>query len=480
MKAETALPSGSEILVLEDDLRLRRRLVAHLKSNGCETAEAASLAEARRQLASGHFDFMVADINLPDGDLFELLREGLVPDTTALVVMTAFGGVDIAVEAMRLGAGDYLSKPFEPDELVLAFLRCRRERHSQRREESLRRHNAPSPQDGDLLFGASLAPLASRLEALFAAEKRLVRGLPPVLIEGETGTGKTVLARWIHARGPRADKPFVPVNCAALPDTLAESELFGHERGAFTDAKQGRVGLLEAADGGTLFLDEVGSLSPAAQAKILTAVEESRIRRLGGTREIAIDARIIAASNQPLSRLCAEGRFREDLLHRLNLLHFTLPPLRERGSDILALARHLLAQTARRHHLKPPPLSPAGEQRLLSCPWRGNLRELTHEIERALIFAPPGAPLDFADLPAAPQAPHAPDLAPACLNPAWKLPAEGFNLDALVDDLVSLALRETSGNVSAAARRLGVTREFLRYRLKENEKTSPTTSEQLG
>lgn len=480
MKAETALPSGSEILVLEDDLRLRRRLVAHLKSHGCETAEAASLAEARRQLASGHFDFMVADINLPDGDLFEVLREGLVPDTTALVVMTAFGGVDIAVEAMRLGAGDYLAKPFEPDELILAFLRCRRERHSQRREESLRRHSAPSAQDGDLLFGASLAPLSARLEALFAAEKRLVRGLPPVLIEGETGTGKTVLARWIHARGPRADKPFVPVNCAALPDTLAESELFGHERGAFTDAKQGRVGLLEAADGGTLFLDEVGSLSPAAQAKILTAVEEGRIRRLGGTRELAVDVRIIAASNQPLARLCTEGRFREDLLHRLQLLHFTLPPLRERGADILALARHLIAQASRRHHLKAPLLSSEGEQHLLSCPWRGNLRELTHEIERALIFNAPGAPLDFADLPAPSPGAGGTALPHSCINPSWRLPEEGFRLDNVVSDLVAQALRETSGNVSAAARRLGVTREFLRYHLKENQKTAPLDSEEIG
>ncbi len=473
MKAETSLPAGSEILVLEDDLRLRRRLAAFLRDQGCEVSEAANLAEARRLLASAHFDFAIADLNLPDGDLFEILREGLVPETTLLVVMTAFGGIKTAVEAMRLGAGDYLSKPFEPEELPLAFLRCRQQRRTERREESLR-GEAATGAGKELLFGRSLQALSAQLQALFAAEQRLQRGLPPVLIEGETGTGKTVLARWIHAHGPRAAMPFVPVNCAALPDTLAESELFGHERGAFTDAKQARVGLLEAADGGTLFLDEVGALSPAAQAKLLVAVEEGRIRRLGGTKEIVVDVRIIAANNQPLARLVAEGRFRADLMQRLHLLLFTLPALRERGPDILELARHMLASTARRHRLPCPALSASGERRLLSHPWPGNLRELAHEIERAMIFSPPGAPLDFASL-AGPAEPMQADPAlPAWRNPSWRLPESGFILDEVVACLVKEALRETDGNLSAAARRLGVTREFLRYRLKEGGENPST------
>jgi transcriptional regulator with GAF, ATPase, and Fis domain len=280
-----------------------------------------------------------------------------------------------------------------------------------------------------------------------------------VLLEGETGTGKSVLARWLHREGPRADRPFIILNCAALPETLAESELFGHERGAFTDAKRARIGLFEAADGGTLFLDEIGSLAAATQAKVLTAIEDSTIRRLGGTREIPVDVRLITASNRMLVDLVGEGAFREDLYHRLNLLRITLPPLRERGTDILPLARHLLAKISARHRLKGLVITGEGEARLLAQAWRGNVRELAHEIERAVIFGG-GVPLDFAHL--------AGSVSPSAggwRNPAWRLPDTGFSLDATIDDLVAEALRETNNNVSAAARRLGVTREFLRYRL---------------
>jgi DNA-binding NtrC family response regulator len=281
-----------------------------------------------------------------------------------------------------------------------------------------------------------------------------------VLIEGETGTGKSVLARWLHHAGPRAARPLIPLNCAALPEALAESELFGHERGAFTDAKRGRIGLFEAADGGTLFLDEVGALALPTQAKLLTAVEDGMIRRLGGTKEIHVDVRLIAASNRPLATLVETGAFREDLYHRLNLLRIELPPLRERGGDLLALARHLLTRLALRHRLPGLRLSPAGEARLLAQPWRGNVRELAHELERAAIFGGAG-PLDFKHLG------EPTDTAGVTWkNPAWQLPAEGFSLDLAIDELIAHALRETNDNVSAAARRLGVTREFLRHRLR--------------
>ncbi|MBC7366668.1 MAG: sigma-54-dependent Fis family transcriptional regulator, partial [Undibacterium sp.] len=297
---------------------------------------------------------------------------------------------------------------------------------------------------------------------ILATERRLERDLPPVLVEGETGTGKSVLARWLHRAGPRANRPLISLNCAALPETHAQAELFGHERGAFTDAKRARLGLFEAADGGTLFLDEIASLSPGTQAKILTAIEDGRIRRLGGTKEIPIDARLIVASNRPLVGLVASGVFREDLYHRLDLLRITLPPLRERTADLLTLARHLLARIAARHRLAVPVITAAGEARLLAQPWRGNIRELAHELERAVIFGD-GQPLDFARLGGAT------DLAPAPVaawrNPAWHLPAEGFALDGVIDELVTHALAATNQNVSAAARRLGVTREFLRYRL---------------
>jgi DNA-binding NtrC family response regulator len=457
MPDESALPPGCEILLLEDDIPLRRRLGACLRALGATVSEAATLAEARRLLRDLRFEFALVDLNLPDGAALELLREDAFSENTGVVVMTAFGGVKQAVEAMRLGAGDYLAKPFEPEELPLAFARCRRTRRAARREE----HGAAEASDRTrpLVFGPALAAVRTQLETILATDRRLQNHLPPVLLEGETGTGKSVLARWLHQQGPRAGGPFLTVNCAAVPEALAESELFGHERGAFTDATRARIGLFEAADGGTLFLDEIGLLAPATQAKVLTVVEDGRLRRLGGTREMAVDTRLIAASNHPLASLVQQGVFREDLYHRLDLLRLTLPPLRERGADIGALARHLLGRIAVRHGRPDLTISPAGEARLLAQPWPGNVRELAHEIERAVIFEQ-GSDLNFAHLggPAAPPV-------RGWINPAWRLPESGFSIDTAVDDLIAEALRETGHNVSAAARRLGVTREFLRYRL---------------
>ncbi|MEO5960140.1 MAG: sigma-54 dependent transcriptional regulator [Opitutaceae bacterium] len=326
MADENAFIPGSGILVLEDDAPLRKRLAAHLRQLGADVTEAAKIAEARRLLGEARFDFALVDLHLPDGEVLELLRERAFSENTGVVVMTAFGGVRQAVEAMRFGAGDYLTKPFEVEELPLAFARCRLTRRAARREEQRTAEGAP------FFFGPSLADVRAQLDAILAADRRLERRLPPVLIEGETGTGKSVLARWLHREGPRAERPFVAVNCAALPETLAEAELFGHERGAFTDAKRARLGLFEAADGGTLFLDEIGALAPGTQAKVLTALDDGTIRRLGGTREISIDVRLITASNMPLDELVRRGAFREDLLHRLNLVRLALPPLRERGT----------------------------------------------------------------------------------------------------------------------------------------------------
>jgi DNA-binding NtrC family response regulator len=465
MVEDTALFPGCEILLLEDDAPLRKRLSAWLRQLGAEVSEAASLAEARRLLRDLRFDFALVDLHLPDGEVLDLLREGAFSENTSVVVMTAFGGVKQAVEAMRRGAGDYLTKPFELDELPLAFARCRHTGRAARRDEH---RTTGGTSDADrLFFGQSLAQVRAQLDTILATDRRLERRLPPVLIEGETGTGKSVLARWLHREGPRSGRPFIMLNCAALPDALAESELFGHERGAFTDAKRARIGLFEAADGGTLFLDEVGSLAAATQAKVLTAIEDSTIRRLGGTREFSVDVRLIAASNRALGTLVAEGGFREDLYHRLNLLRISLPPLRDRGTDILPLARHLLASISVRHRLKGLSITDAGEARLLAQPWRGNIRELAHEIERAVIFGA-GEPLDFTHLAGATTTATG-----GWRNPAWRLPETGFSLDQTVNELVAEALRETNQNVSAAARRLGVTREFLRYRLSpENQSDS--------
>ncbi len=453
--------SGSEVLLLEDDALLRKRLAAYLRSTGAEVVETTSLAEARRVTKTLSVDFALLDLHLPDGEALELLRENIFSENTGVVVMTAFGGIKQAVEAMRYGAGDYISKPFELEEVSLAFARCRQTWRSKRREEF--QSVGATASSEDIFFGQALEKIRAQLDTVLVTERRLERRLPPVLIEGETGTGKSLLARWLFREGARAEKPFITVNCAALPESLAEAELFGHERGAFTDAKKARLGLLEAADGGTLFLDEIGSLSLGTQAKLLVALEEGKIRRLGGTRELFVDVRVIAASNQPLNDLVADGRFREDLFHRLNLLRVVLPPLRERSVDLLRLSQHLLATIARRYGRKGLVISPVGEKRLLSQPWRGNVRELAHELERAVIFSPIST-LDFETLSGESESVVAP-----WRNPQWRLPESGFSLDQMVDDLIAETLRETDQNVSAAARRLGVTREFLRYRLSQQK-----------
>jgi two-component system response regulator AtoC len=459
MAADTELPAGCEVLLLEDDTVLRKRLVAHLRGLGAEVTETETIENARRALNEFHFDFALVDLHLPDGEALDLLRSGSFSENTGVVVMTAFGGIKNAVEAMRLGAGDYLSKPFEPDELPIAFLRCR-ERRSVARRDALGSTEHSRENSEDLFFGESLAPIKGQLDMILATDRRLEKGLPSILIEGETGTGKSLLARWIYRHGPRGGRPLIKVDCAALPESLAESELFGHERGSFTDAKVARIGVFEAADGGTLFLDDIATLSAAIQAKVLTAVEDRTIRRLGSTKEIRVDVRLIAASNQALAELVKAGGFREDLYHRLHLVHLELPPLRTRGADILSLARHLLIRIAKRHRLKGLYISPEGEARLMSQEWKGNARELAHEIERAMIFGP-GPRLDFERLGELPSV-----SAVGWRNPRWRLPERGFSVESVIAELINEALRESKSNVSAAARRLGVTREYLRYRLR--------------
>lgn len=300
---------------------------------------------------------------------------------------------------------------------------------------------------------------------MIEADRRLSDKLPPVLIEGETGTGKTSVARWLHANGSRSDKELVVVNCAALPEQLAESELFGHEKGAFTDAKQARIGLFEAADGGTLFLDEIASLSPGLQAKVLTAIEEGRIRKVGSSKQIEVNVRLIAASNRSLKELAEQGDFREDLYHRLNLLSFVIPPLRERGDDALRMAEHLLVNLARKYGYKDAAFSERCRRWIANYDWPGNVRELEHEIERALVLGDPRS-LEFLGMPSVSSSSEEVSGSEGgdWLNPAWELPEEGFSLERAIDRLIDLAIEECDGNVSKAARRVGVARDYIRYR----------------
>lgn len=473
---DRGLIADREILVLEDELTLRKRVAAFLERAGAEVVAVDTLAKARRALKEWTFDFALIDIQLPDGEGLELLREKAFAETTSVVIMTAEGGVARAVEAMQLGAADFLAKPFDHEELPIIFRRCQRQEQAVRLREHRQEMVKPS-QDG-LFFGPSLAGVKEQLDRILEADYRLGMALPPVLISGATGTGKSTFARWIHRHGPRAGNELVEVNCSTLPDSLAESELFGHERGAFTDANKARMGLFEAAHQGTLFLDEVPSLSPAVQAKLLMAIEDRKIRRLGGNKDLAVDVRVIAATNAELPELVAKGEFREDLYHRLNLLTLEIPPLRYRGRDVIALANHLLGDLVKRYRASIKKIPAEQERFLLAYAWPGNVRELMHELERQLVWGK-GERVDFSHLAgskppeaASPQAVGGPGQEPHSgsegdwLAPGWRFPEEGFSLDDAINRLIKLALEQEDDNVSAAARLLGVKRDFVRYRLK--------------
>lgn len=451
--------TGLSVLLLEDEVFFRKRLAAFLEREGAEVTAVATVAAARQALDGMTFEAAVIDVNLPDGRGTDLLNEKVFPPTTNVIVMTAEGGVAGAVEAVRAGASDYLVKPFDLDELPLRLSQARRTRQARRAAEFRR------GQESELVFGESLAGVREQLAKITSADRRLTGYLPPVLIEGETGTGKTAIARWIHRNGPRADEPLVELNCSALPDALAEAELFGHERGAFTDAKAARIGLMEAADGGTLFLDELPSLAAGLQAKLLTSIEDHMLRRVGASRPIPVDARIIAATNADLTALVTAGKFRDDLLHRLDLFRVRLPPLRERGNDILVLAEELLARVSRRYGIRPPAIPADGRARLLAHRWPGNVRELAHEIERAVVFGGDRG-LSFGHLGgglsgATPAGPNG-----HWMRTEFTFPESGFSMETAIDELVERAVKQADGNVSAAARLLGVSRDVVRYRLK--------------
>jgi DNA-binding NtrC family response regulator len=452
---------GKEILLLEDDTFLSKRLVAQLERAEAEVTSCTCIEEAKEVLKSLSFDFALMDLNLPDGESLELLRDQAIPSNTLVILMTAEGGIQSAVEAMRLGATDYLSKPFDVEEIPLLFLKSEKQRKNQRLgQHSLEKRRQKT---ANLYFAGSFADDLVELSKVTEVDQRLSNDLPPILIDGPTGSGKSTYARWIHDNGPRQDAPFVAINCSAIPDNLVESELFGHEKGAFTDAKNARIGLFEAADHGTLFLDEIASLSLEAQAKLLLALENKVIRRVGGTKEIKVDVRIIGAANQDLRKMIAEGSFREDLFHRLDLLRINISPLATRGKDIVGLAEHLLVSLANKYKLPLPLICAESKKLLIANPWTGNIRELIHELERSLILTEPGNALEIRTN----QSIHAISNPDDWLNENFSFPESGFDLEKELIRLIQMAIAQANGNISEAARLLGVPRDYIRYRLKK-------------
>jgi len=368
------------ILIVEDDDAARRALAELLTADGFVVREAPTLAAARELADATDVAAILLDLRLPDGDGQQLLVErgaGVVP----IVVMTAFGSGSRAIEAMRAGAYDYVQKPLDPDELSLTLRRAIDHARLARDLARAQRRGGSPPVLDERIVGTSAA-----LQRVFKLIGRVAQSDATVLISGESGTGKELVASAIHAYSARASGPFVAINCAAVPEALLESELFGHEKGAFTNALALRIGRFEAAAGGTLFLDEIGELSLAMQAKLLRAIQERTVERLGGNKSIKIDARIITASNRDLRAEVAAERFREDLYYRLGVVEIALPPLRDRLDDIPALVDHFLARASRRSGQRVA-ISEAALLELGMRPWRGNVRELENTIERAIVLS---------------------------------------------------------------------------------------------
>ncbi len=444
------------ILIIEDEATLARNIAAYLARHGYEAHTAGSAEEGLAQLDALRPDLVLLDHNLPGlGGLEALGRIRRSAPDTQVVMLTGHGSTELAVDAMKAGAADFLNKPIALGELKLVLERVGRQRRLASTVDYYRRREAELS-SLEAIVGESppMIALKQTLTRLLQSERDLVDASPPaVLITGETGTGKELVARALHYGGARAERPFVEINCGALPATLIEAELFGYERGAFTDARERKAGLLETAEGGSVFLDEIGEAEPGTQVKLLKLLEEKRVRRLGGVRELPIDTRILSATNQPLEQRVREGRFRADLYYRLRIVEIAVPPLRERGDDILLLAHRFLEWHGQRYRKPGLRLSPEARAALRRHGWPGNVRELRNTIEQAVLVAEPPL-VQLADLRLA--------AGPAAAGPA---PEEDLNLERAERRLIERAMALSRDNVTAAARLLGVSRDTLRYRL---------------
>jgi len=451
---EEGMSLSNQILVVDDDRAMREMLASLFKERGMAVVEASSADAALECAAETDFDVVLSDIRMPGRSGTELIGalRRLRP-ATPVVLMTAFGTIDSAVEAMRAGAFDYITKPFEPDAVTFAVDRALERRVLEEENALLRRAVDRTSSMGDLI-GESPA-----MREIFALIRRIAHTRSSVLITGESGTGKEVVARTIHFHGGRAEKPFVPINCTAIPEGLLESELFGHVRGAFTGAHTSKRGLFEKANGGTLFLDEIGDMGQGLQGKLLRVLQDREIRPVGGTQSVHVDVRIIAATNKDLSKEMKEGRFREDLYYRLNVIPLFIPPLRERPEDVPALVHAFVRRHADGRNVV---VSQGALERLALHPWRGNARELENAVERALALSDADI-LEAEDLVLPSEARKAVPSGEAFLRGAA---GRGMTLRALEELYIDEVLRHTGGNKVQAARILGIDRKTL-YRRAE-------------
>ena len=446
------MSSRPVILIVDDEKNTREGLVRALRGEYA-VAEAENGQRALEWLETHVADVVLSDLRMPGLDGLDLLSRLLGRESKPIVILlTAFGSVETAVEAMKRGAYDFLAKPVNLDRLDLLLRRALAER---RLGDENRRLKAQldSKYGFENIIGASPA-----MQEVFETIRQAAPTRATVLIQGESGTGKELVARALHQCSPRRDGPFVPVHCAALAPTLLESELFGHEKGAFTGATERRRGRFELADGGTLFLDEIGEIDPALQVKILRVLEERKFERVGGTETLHVDVRLVAATNRDLRARVAEGAFREDLFYRLHVVNLTLPPLRERTGDVVLLAQHYLKTLAAENGKKPPAISPEAMDVLQAYAWPGNVRELRNVIERLVVLGT-GDRLTVADLPAAVRDGAAGGLA---------IPSRaGRVLRDAERQLIADALRRHRDNRTKAAQDLGISRRTLHRKINE-------------
>ena len=455
------------LLLVEDEALFARAVSRRLEKAGFAVTAVATLHEATQALANSEPDLMLLDMRLPDGSGLDFLA-GRVQEGTRrvpVIAMSAYGELEDAVGAMKLGAADYLKKPIDLEELLLNLRKVLANQAVSRQLEYSRARESVATDDGELL-GDSLATRALRTQISRLAALGLPGQAPTVLILGETGVGKDLTARLLHRQSPRAGRPFVHVDCAALPRELIESELFGHVKGAFTNAIAERTGLIEAAEDGVVFLDEIAELPLDLQTRLLAVLERRALRRVGSSQERRTDAWFIAATNRDVERMVADGKLRADLYYRLNVMTLNLPPLRERVGDAVALAEHLGAQFARRYGIPSFALTPAARVAIDTYPWPGNVRELRHVVERAVLLAGGGA-VTPEHLPFQAQAhAHAASGSAPPASPDTALYT--LTLEAAERLLIEHALQRTGNNISEAARQLGITRMTMRYRMKQH------------
>ena len=452
-----------KILIVDDEKSMRDVLSIMLKRAGYAVTEAADGPEAIAHIQKDIFDLVITDLKMPNMDGLEVLKAVKEASAgTVVLMMTAFASPESAVEAMKRGAFDYLTKPFQIDEVQLIIRNALEQRRLTTENSLLKRELA-----GQATF-SQLIGQSESMQRVFDLVRKVADSRSNVLIFGESGTGKELVARAIHYNSGRSQFPFVAVNCTALPETLLESELFGHMKGAFTGAVSNKAGLFEVANGGTIFLDEIGETTPSMQVKLLRVIQEREIRRVGGTRDVKVEIRIVAATNKNLAKAVADGSFREDLFYRLDVIPIHLPPLRMRTGDIPLLAHHFLDKFAKANGKQTPVLTPEAMHMLLDNEWRGNVRELENLVERAVAFTT-ATTITADDLRGWL---HSPVTSPfsAPTGPA-DLPPDGLDLEQLISgiekDLLLKALERAQWVKKKAARLLHLNTRSFRYRLEK-------------